>query len=210
MSCRGGSDDAGLERLAQPRPQPSPLAVDVLVEAGALQPRGATDLDHLLDDRLGRVRLVLAARVLDTLPAGDGDLVHQLEVQLVRQLQRRRRVTGLRTRALDARRFDPFAEHRERLVDERADDAAGEEAAAVIDDDRGFADGQRVVEHPGQRFVRGLLALDDFHQRHLVTGEKKWIPMKSSCRFTPVARPVIGSVEVFEPSSALGSTMSNT
>ena len=33
--------------------------------------------------------------------------------------------------------------------------------------------------------------------------------MKSSCRFTPVARPVIGSVEVFEPSSALGSTMSS-
>ena len=43
----------------------------------------------------------------------------------------------------------------------------------------------------------------------LSTGEKKWIPMKSSCRFTPVARPVIGSVEVFDPSSALGSTMSS-
>ena len=33
--------------------------------------------------------------------------------------------------------------------------------------------------------------------------------MKSSCRFTPVARPVIGSVEVLDPSSALGSTMSS-
>ena len=43
----------------------------------------------------------------------------------------------------------------------------------------------------------------------LSTGEKKWIPMKSSWRFTPVARPVIGSVEVFDPSSALGSTMSS-
>ena len=43
----------------------------------------------------------------------------------------------------------------------------------------------------------------------LSTGEKKWMPMKSSWRFTPVARPVIGSVEVFEPSSALGSTMSS-
>ena len=44
----------------------------------------------------------------------------------------------------------------------------GEEAAAVVDDDRGLADGQRVVEHAGQRLVRGLLALDDFDQRHLV------------------------------------------
>ncbi len=43
----------------------------------------------------------------------------------------------------------------------------------------------------------------------LSTGEKKWIPMKSSWRFTPAARPVIGSVEVFDPSSALGSTMSS-
>ncbi len=43
----------------------------------------------------------------------------------------------------------------------------------------------------------------------LSTGEKKWMPTKSSWRFTPVARPVIGSVEVLEPSSALGSTMSS-
>jgi hypothetical protein len=43
----------------------------------------------------------------------------------------------------------------------------------------------------------------------LSTGEKKWIPMKSSCRLTPVARPVMGSVEVFDPSSAFGSTMSS-
>ena len=38
----------------------------------------------------------------------------------------------------------------------------------------------------------------------LSTGEKKWMPMKSSCRFTPVARPVIGSVEVFEPEQRVG------
>ncbi len=33
--------------------------------------------------------------------------------------------------------------------------------------------------------------------------------MKSSWRFTPVARPVIGRVEVLEPSTAFGSTMSS-
>ncbi|SHX34990.1 Uncharacterised protein [Mycobacteroides abscessus subsp. abscessus] len=43
----------------------------------------------------------------------------------------------------------------------------------------------------------------------LSTGEKKWIPMKSSWRFTPVASPVMGRVEVLEPRSALGSTMSS-
>ena len=40
----------------------------------------------------------------------------------------------------------------------------------------------------------------------LSTGEKKCSPMKSSGRFTPSARPVIGSVEVFEPSTASGAT----
>ena len=38
----------------------------------------------------------------------------------------------------------------------------------------------------------------------LSTGEKKCRPMKSSGRSTPVARSVIGSVEVFEPSTASG------
>ena len=32
----------------------------------------------------------------------------------------------------------------------------------------------------------------------LSTGEKNWIPMKSSCRLTPLARPVIGRVEVLD------------
>ena len=36
----------------------------------------------------------------------------------------------------------------------------------------------------------------------LSTGEKKCSPTKSSCRLTPVARSVIGSVEVLEHSSA--------
>jgi len=43
----------------------------------------------------------------------------------------------------------------------------------------------------------------------LSTGEKKWIPMKFLLPLDAVARPVIGSVEVLDPSSALGSTMSS-
>ena len=42
------------------------------------------------------------------------------------------------------------------------------------------------------------------------TGLKKWMPMKFSCFFTPLARPVIGSVEVLEPSTASGLTTSST
>ena len=58
----------------------------------------------------------------------------------------------------------------------RADHARGVEAATVVDDDRGLADRQHVVEHPGQRLVRSLLALDDFHQRHLVDGREEVDP----------------------------------
>src|ERR1700742_1195349 len=51
---------------------------------------------------LGRVRRVGATLVLDTLARCHGDLVHQLEVELVGQLQRRGRVAGLATCLLDA------------------------------------------------------------------------------------------------------------
>ena len=44
----------------------------------------------------------------------------------------------------------------------------------------------------------------------LSTGEKKWMPMKSSGRLTPSARPVMGSVDVLEPSSASGLTIGSS
>ena len=44
----------------------------------------------------------------------------------------------------------------------------------------------------------------------LSTGEKKCRPMKSSGRSTPSARPVTGSVEVFEPSRASGASKGTT
>ena len=41
----------------------------------------------------------------------------------------------------------------------------------------------------------------------LSTGEKKWTPMKSSGRCTPVASSVMGRVDVLEPSRASGLTI---
>jgi hypothetical protein len=40
----------------------------------------------------------------------------------------------------------------------------------------------------------------------LSTGEKKWMPMKSSGRTLASARPVIGRVEVLEPNTAPGAS----
>ena len=42
------------------------------------------------------------------------------------------------------------------------------------------------------------------------TGEKKCMPMKSAGRPTPAASPVIGSVDVFEASSASGASTGST
>ena len=148
-----------------------PLAVLVVVEeACAAQSARAAELDHLLDDVFGRVawarrpgRLVRCARLV-------ADLEEQLHVQLVGKLQRADRVAGLRRGLLDRRRRDALAEHRERLVDERPDHSRGEEAAAVVDDDRRLLDLRRVVERARQCRVGRLLAADDLEQRHLVDG----------------------------------------
>ena len=69
---------------------------------------------------------------------------------------------------LDEDRVHTLADGRDRLVDEGADDTTGEEAAAVVDHDRGLTNLQRVVDDLGQHLIRGLLTADDLHQRHLV------------------------------------------
>jgi hypothetical protein len=63
-----------------------------------------------------------------------------------------------------------LGEHREPLVDHEADDAAGVEAPAVVDDDRGLPDLLHHVVRLGECDVGGLLAADDLDQRHLVDG----------------------------------------
>ncbi len=99
---------------------------------------------------------------------GVADLAHQLEVELVDELQHRRRVARLRGRLLDRRRGDALGQHRDALVDERPDHARGEEAARVVDQDRRLADLLGHVQRAVDRLVGGLLALDDLQQRHLV------------------------------------------
>src|SRR5699024_2266302 len=61
--------------------------------------------------------------------------------------------------------------------------------------------------------VRARVSSEVFSPRMISTrgilsaGEKKWTPMKSLSRSTPVASSVIGRVEVFDPRTASGSTM---
>ena len=62
----------------------------------------------------------------------------------------------------------PSGQHRDAFHHVGAEDAAGVEAAAVVDDDRRLADLQHEVEAARQRLVAGVLADDDLHQRHLV------------------------------------------
>src|SRR5690606_24716475 len=151
---------ARVEGLPQARPQPRPLAlVVVLVETGARRTALTVVLvDHPVDDGLGRVCLPRAARGLDGFLRLVADLAGQGERELVHQLQRRSRVAGLRARLLDGRGLDTLTQRGDGLVDERADDARGEEAAAVVHDDRRLLDLQRVVEDLRQRGVGGLLA----------------------------------------------------
>src|SRR6185312_17487477 len=122
-------------------PQSHPLPGLVVVEAGAAGPPGTPMLlHHRVDDRVSGMPGPAAPGGLDATPGLVADLAHQVHVQLVDELQHRRWVAGLRAGLLDGCRGCTLGEHGEGFVDEGADDPAGEKAAAVVDDDRGFAD----------------------------------------------------------------------
>ena len=155
--------------LGEPGPEALALAgVVVLVEAGALEPRGAAELDHLRDDAVTGVGRQLDAVALGGVDGRLADLGHQLHVQLVGELEGADRVAVLGRGPLEGDRVDALGEHREALVDHRADHPRGVEAAAVVDHDRRLADLLHDVVGLGQRLVGGLLAADDLDQRHLV------------------------------------------
>ena len=193
------------------RPGQSPVRLPsvVVVEARAGELAAATELvEHPVDDLLRRDAAVHGAALgLDRGLGRRADLAHQVEVQLVAQLQHGRRVAGLRGGLLDRCGGHALGEHRDALVDERADHAAGEEAAAVVDDDRRLLD--LLATSSARASVSSLVCspLMISTSGILSTGEKKCSPMKSAGRETPSASPVIGSVEVFEPSSASGGQM---
>ncbi len=141
----------------------------VLVEAGTVEFARPLELvDHAIHHRQRRMLDRLLACSLGRSFVFTGNLQRQLHVDLVHQLQRADRVTGLGGGLLDGDGADALTHHGNRFVDEGADHTAGEEATGVVDDNRGLLDLQRVVEHFCQHFVAGVLATDDFHQRHLV------------------------------------------
>ena len=105
---------------------------------------------------------------LDRGLGGVADLARQVEVELVAELEHGSRVAGLAGGLLDRGGRDALEQHPDALVDEGPDHAAGEEAAAVVDDDRRLLDLLGEVERPVEGLVVGLLALDDLQQRHLV------------------------------------------
>ena len=159
--------------------------------------------------RVAGVRRVVPPSRSTAAGGGLADLGHQLHVQLVGELQRADRVAGLGRGALDRHRVHALAEHRQALVDHRADDPAGVEAAAVVDHDRGLADlpSPRRAPWP-RRSSEVLLAADDLDERHLVDRREEVQPDEVVGRLTPSASSVIGSVEVLEHSSASGLTTS--
>src|ERR1035437_317188 len=159
------------EVLAQPGPEAEPLSRLVIVkEAGTASAPWASQLDHLLDDLFTRVARVHPAGGLDPISGLVADLQEELQTQLVGQLQRTNGVASLRGGLLDRGRVYPLGQHGQRLVDDGDDYPAGEETAAVVNDDGRLLYLCRVVQGAGQRRVGRLGAADDLQQRHLVDG----------------------------------------
>ena len=157
------------ERPRKLRPEEFPALLRVLVKTAARRPPRALELlhhahHHFLPGR-GDVRLALGFQVR----AG---LFHHVQRQrhrgLVDDFERPHRHAGEPPGALDHRRGDTLFQHRAAFHHEGAEGAAGVEAAGVVDHDRRLADGEHVVVGAGDRLRRGLRALDDLDQRHLV------------------------------------------
>ncbi len=96
------------------------------------------------------------------------DLPAEVDGDLVVERQRAHRHAGVTRAVLDHGGRDALLQHAMALADEGAADARGEEAAAVVHDDRRLADLLHVVQRPRERLLRGLLADNDLDQRHLL------------------------------------------
>ena len=152
--------------LGESRPQALPRIRRIFVEAVAALLAEATELvDHQGGDLVGGARHVFVAEVRFRLLR---DLVHQFDGDFVGQRQRAHRHAGQAAGVVDQRRGDALLQQGHALGKIGAEDAAGVEAARVVDHDRRLADGAHEVHRARQRRRRGLLAEDDFHQRHLL------------------------------------------
>ena len=156
------------QRSRSSRPQHLGRALGVVVEAGARGAALAAQIDERVDD-------VLAGRPGDLATLGGGclgglaaDVLGQGERHLVEHGERRGGEAGRRRCPLDDLRVDALGDELGALVDERAEDAAGVEAASVADDDRDLADLLDEVDRAGGGLVGGVLAADDLDELHLV------------------------------------------
>ena len=82
------------------------------------------------------------------------------------------------------------------FADVIADAAVGEEAAAVVDDDRRLPDRADVVDRVASATSPVFAPMMISTSIILSTGEKKWMPMKFSALCEVSASEAIGSVEV--------------
>ena len=93
-------------------------------------------------------------------------VVGSVEADLVGHGERADRDAGHLRRVLDQRRIHALGDHGQALVDVGADEAAGEEARAVVDHDRRLLHRLHQVERACQGCGRSLAAADDLDQRH--------------------------------------------
>ena len=85
---------------------------------------------------------------------------------------------------LDQRGGNALGHHADGVIDKRTDEAAGEKAALVVDDDGRLLELGNKVQRLRQRGIRSLLAANDFHQRHLVGRREE---MKADKAIWPLA-----------------------
>ncbi len=160
--------------LGEAGPQGDALAIVVVVEAGSGGPSAPLELDHhLVDDRVRRMIGEVPAFGCGCLPGGFADAAGQRERHLIEERQRSRGVAGLQRGLLDRWGGYALAQHGGGFTHEGADHPAGEEAPAVIDDDRRLLDLQGNVDGLGDGLVGGLFAHHDLQQRHLVDGREE-------------------------------------
>ena len=162
--------------LRQAGPEPPPLGA-VIVEAAAIAAPAAAHLHQPVAD-LPR-RLVLRREAIgDAQPRVERQMrvMHLLGQDLggfVMHLQRADGHADLPRRPLDGDGVHAVHDQRLAFVEIGAEDARGEEAAAVIDHDWDLADALHVVIGLAQRVFAGLLAHDDLDQLHLVDGREE-------------------------------------
>lgn len=179
--------------LAHSRPQVRALSrLVVLVEAGTVLAPGPPLLDHPVDDRLGGVFVPRAAGGLYGRPRLLANLLRQGQCEFVEELQGTCRIPGLEGRLLDAGGFDSFTDGGDRLGDEgpmTREVKNPRESVTTI--------GVFLICWTKSK-VRASVSSEVFSPRMISTsgilsaGEKKWTPMKSAWRSTPVASSVIG------------------